>query len=146
MKLKFIFLGKQDLQSTTFLIEKYVKRLNTYVKSELLVISEKNPIKLDKKITKHITRRTYLMILDENGILNNTSTYTKFIQKTISNYQTLIFIVGDAYGVPSILSDRADCVISLSKMTFPHSIARLILVEQTYRAFTILNNHPYHHE
>ena len=146
MKLKFIFLGKQDLQSISFLIEKYLKRLNTYVKSELLVISEKNPIKLDKKITKHITSRTYLMILDENGILNNTSTYTKFIQKTISNYQTLIFIVGDAYGVPSILSDRADAIISLSKMTFPHSIARLILVEQTYRAFTILNNHPYHHE
>ena len=86
------------------------------------------------------------MILDENGILNNTSTYTKFIQQKISNYQTLIFIVGDAYGVPSILSDRADSIISLSKMTFPHSIARLILVEQTYRAFTILNNHPYHHE
>mgnify|MGYP001228721655 CR=1 FL=1 len=146
MKLKFIFLGKQDLQSISFLIEKYLKRLNTYVKSELLVISEKNPIKLDKKITKHITSRTYLMILDENGILNNTSTYTKFIQQKISNYQTLIFIVGDAYGVPSILSDRADSIISLSKMTFPHSIARLILVEQTYRAFTILNNHPYHHE
>ena len=146
MKLKFIFLGKSDPKLVSSLIEKYLKRLNNYVKSELLFFSEKNPIKLEKKIAKYINNRTHLIVLDEHGSLKDTVQYTKFIQKRISNHETLIFVVGDAYGIPLQLVDRADSILSLSKMTFPHLIARLILIEQTYRAFTILNNHPYHHE
>ena len=59
---------------------------------------------------------------------------------------TIFFLVGASYGLPSNIINQANCTISLSKMTLPHLMARLVLVEQTYRALTILNNHPYHHE
>jgi len=146
MKLKFIFLGKKDLSSLSILIDKYLKRLNTYVKSELLFFPEKNSKKLDQKISKHITRKSHLIILDEHGMSPDTLKYAKFIQNKMIHCDSLIFIVGSAYGVPAQLLNRENSIISLSSMTLPHLIARLILVEQTYRAFSILNNHPYHHE
>ena len=63
----------------------------------------------------------------------------------MNNSSSIIFLVGDAYGVPKSIINQANYVISMSKMTLPHLIARLMIVEQTYRGFTILNNHPYHH-
>jgi len=146
MKLKFIFLGKQDTKFTGFQIDKYLKRLNNFCKYEVLFISEKNHGKLDKKVNKHINRRTHVIVLDENGKIYNTLDYSNFLYSIINDCETLLFVVGDAYGLPLSLLDKANSIISLSKMTFPHHIARLILVEQTYRAFTVINNHPYHHE
>jgi len=146
MKLKFIFLGKKHPKSFSILMEKYFRRLNMFVKSELFFIQEKNPHKLNQKISKHINAKSYLIILDEKGVQRDTLTYANFIKKKMINYDSFIFIVGDAYGIPQTLIDKSDSVISLSKMTLPHLIARLILLEQMYRVFTLLNNHPYHHE
>ena len=146
MKLKFIFLGKKHPKSFSILMEKYFRRLNMFVKSELLFVQEKNPNKLNQKISKHINAKSYLMILDEKGAQLDTLNYAKLIKKKMINYDSLIFIVGDAYGIPQTLIDKSDSIISLSKMTLPHLVARLMLLEQMYRVFTVLNNHPYHHE
>tara|TARA_Y100000994_G_scaffold99145_1_gene81894 strand:+ start:1272 stop:1712 length:441 start_codon:yes stop_codon:yes gene_type:complete len=146
MKLKFIFLGKKHPKHFSFLMEKYLKRLNMFVKSELFFFQEKNLNKLNQKISKHINAKSYLMILDEKGVQLDTLNYAKLIKKKMINYDSLIFIVGDAYGIPQILIDKSDSIISLSKMTLPHLVARLMLLEQMYRVFTVLNNHPYHHE
>ena len=146
MKLKFIFLGKKNSESFTSFMAQYLKRLNGYTKSEVLFFSEKNEIKLGKKVLAHIKIGDFFIILDERGQCMNTLDYAQFIREKTENYDSIIFLVGDAFGVPKSIVDHCHSFISLSKMTFPHLVARLILLEQTYRAFTILNNHPYHHE
>ena len=145
MKLKFIFLGKKNIESFDSIINKYLTRLNHYVKSEFFYLSEKNKKKLEKKIFSFIKPYEYFIVLDEHGELLNTLKYADFLKKRMNNSSSIIFLVGDAYGVPKSIINQANYVISMSKMTLPHLIARLMIVEQTYRGFTILNNHPYHH-
>ena len=146
MKLKFIFLGKKNSDSFNLFIDQYLQRINGYTTSEILFFSEKNEIKLEKKILGHIKQGDYFIVLDEKGKCMNTLNYAKFISDKIKNYGSVIFLVGAAFGVPKPIINKSHFLFSLSDMTLPHLIARLILVEQTYRAFTILNNHPYHHE
>lgn len=146
MKLKFIFLGKKMSSSFDAMIMNYLKRLNVYVKSEYVYLQDKNQSKLEQKILSNIKANTCLIILDEGGKGFSTLEYTRFIEDKINRYSSLLFVVGDAYGISNKIINSSNYVIALSKMTFPHVIARLILVEQTYRSFTILNNHPYHHE
>ena len=146
MKLKFIFLGKKNFESLNPFIDQYLQRINGYIKSDLLFFSEKNKIKLEKKILGHIKKGDYFIVLDEKGKYMNTLNYAKFIREKTQNYGSVIFLVGGAFGIPKPIINKCHFLFSLSEMTFPHLIARLILVEQTYRAVTILNNHPYHHE
>ena len=101
---------------------------------------------MEQKVFKQIKPNSFFIVLDNNGLLLDTAKYAQFIQAKSLYNSVLIFLIGGAYGVPINIMNRADKIISLSEMTFPHSLARLILVEQTYRALTILQNHPYHHE
>ena len=146
MKLTFIFLGKKKLESYDLLMNKYCKRISSFIKSEVLFINEKNNLKLEKKISNLIKARDLLIVLDEHGTLMNSEEYALFLNKKMKQVNTIFFLVGASYGLPSNIINQANFKISLSKMTLPHLIARLVLVEQTYRALTILNNHPYHHE
>lgn len=146
MKLRFIFLGKKNTPLLGDIMLSYMKRLGKYVKSEHIFIDEKNDAKLAQKISKHIQDKSYLIVLDEHGALLATSDYAKLVKHKMINHASLIFLIGGAYGVPESIKNRANYLLAVSTMTFPHMIARLILIEQTYRAFCILNNHPYHHE
>ncbi len=146
MKLKFIFFGKKNLHSFEPDISKYLKRLNSYTKAEIIFLSEKNELKLEKKFKSIITPNNYVFSLEENGQPMNTLTYANFLKKKMEDFDSIIFLVGDAYGIPKSILSKSNYSLSLSEMTFTHLIARLILVEQTYRVFTIFNNHPYHHE
>ena len=145
MKLKFIFLGKKNIDLLESIINKYLTRLNHYVKSEFFYLSEKNNRKLEEKILSFIKPNEYFVVLDEHGELLSTLEYADFLKKKINNSSSIIFLVGDAYGVPKTIINQANYLMSMSKMTLPHLIARLMIIEQTYRVFTILNNHPYHH-
>ena len=146
MKLTFIFLGKKKLESYDLLMNKYCKRISSFIKSEVLFINEKNDLKLEKKISNLIKAQDLLIVLDEHGTLMNSKEYALFLNKKMKQVNTIFFLVGASYGLPSNIISQANFTISLSKMTLPHLMARLVLVEQTYRALTILNNHPYHHE
>ena len=146
MKLKFIFLGKKMSESIDLMIVKYLKRLNVYIKSDYMYLHAKNKDKLEQKILSNIKSNTCLIILDDNGKNLTSLEYAKFIDDKMNRYSSVIFVVGDAYSVSKNIMNASHYVIALSQMTFPHVIARLVLVEQTYRTFTILNNHPYHHE
>ena len=146
MKLRFIFLGKKNTSFLELLIKEYLKRLNKYVKAEYIFLDEKHDLKLEQKIIKQVKPRDYMIILDEKGQTFTTLEYAKLLKKTLIDFSSIIFIVGDAYSVPDSISTHANTIFSLSKMTFPHMIARLIILEQTYRSFCVLNNHPYHHE
>ena len=146
MKLTFIFLGKKKLESYDLLMNKYCKRISSFINSEVLFINEKNNLKLEKKISNLIKAQDLLIVLDEHGTLMNSKEYALFLNKKMKQVNTIFFLVGASYGLPSNIINQANFTISLSKMTLPHLMARLVLVEQTYRALTILNNHPYHHE
>lgn len=86
----------------------------------------------------------FVILLDERGENITSPALSERLQANLG--KDIVFVIGGAYGVNDALRQRADFVWSLSKLVFPHQIVRLILVEQIYRAQTIMQGHPYHHE
>ncbi|MCC2646533.1 MAG: rlmH [Rickettsiaceae bacterium] len=84
------------------------------------------------------------IILEENGKEYTSPEFAKFLKKLEQSVKDINFIIGGAYGIGEKLREKADYTLSLSQMTFPHLFARVMLIEQIYRAQTILANHPYH--
>lgn len=88
-----------------------------------------------------------LVLLDENGVQLTSREFAGFMQKQmLGSTRNLFFVIGGAFGFSDAVISRADMKIALSRMTFSHQMARLIFAEQLYRALTILNNEPYHHD
>ncbi len=142
MKIKLIFLGKKKSSVLSDLIMNYFARIKKEINSELVFFSNYN-----KKKISIINNDDVVILVDEKGEHYDSISFSKKIKDKIQNSsKRIVFIVGDAYGFPLELYERSDETISLSKLTFPHEIARLIIVEQLYRAIMIIKNHPYHHE
>ena len=100
----------------------------------------------EKSIVKHVSSRDALILFDEKGKQMDSKAFAQFISKqTMLQSGTLVFCLGGAYGFSESLRKRAKGMVSLSSMTFPHQLARVIALEQLYRACTIINHHPYHH-
>ena len=157
MKIVLITIGKT---SEKYLIEgiyQYKNRLKHYTDFEIMEIpnikNSKNlsEAELMKKegelILKQIQNSDHLVLLDDKG---KDFTSPRFAQKLqqwmLSGKKRIVFVVGGAYGFSEEIYKRGNEELSLSKMTFSHQMVRLFFVEQIYRAFTILNNEPYHHE
>ena len=87
----------------------------------------------------------YVILLDERGSQLTSPALATLLDSHRGMTKRIIFIIGGAYGVDDALRERANLVWSLSQLVFPHQLVRLILIEQLYRAHTILDNHPYHH-
>ncbi len=139
------------------LIEEYVKRLSFYIKFEIDIIPDlKNSKNLPEAQQKEkegelILSKTqssdHIVLLDERGKEFSSVEFSSELQKKMnSGTKTLVFVIGGPYGFSEQMYQRANAKISLSKMTFSHQMIRLFFVEQLYRAFTILNNEPYHHQ
>ena len=146
MKLRFIFLGKKNSKPFDQMICDYQQRLSRYVKLDWVCFDDSNLSKLEQKIINKIKNYDKLIVLDEKGNEYSTIKFSSFINNHIMKNQSLVFLIGNAHGVPLNIRNKANYLMSLSKMTLPHMFARLIIFEQSYRAFCILNNHPYHHE
>jgi 23S rRNA (pseudouridine1915-N3)-methyltransferase len=98
-------------------------------------------------ILNSLDKSDYLVLLDEHRKEFTSVEFSKCIEKKMSTVsKRLVFIVGGPYGFSQDVKNRANEKISLSKMTFSHEMIRLIFTEQLYRAMTIINNEPYHHE
>ena len=98
-------------------------------------------------ILSYLSQNDYVILLDEKGKIYNSKSFSKKIENFLLHSQKrLIFIVGGAFGFNDKLKTRANEMLSLSNMTFSHQIIRLFFLEQLYRSFTIINNHPYHNE
>ena len=145
MKLKFIFLGKKK-PAFDFLMNRYLDRIKNYTTSECFFFNEKTDEKLEKRLKRFLKKQDYLVLLDEKGLRLSTEKYAVFLNSKINQFSTIVFLVGSAYGFPSSIKTKVNFSLSLSKMIFPHLITRVLLLEQTYRALTILHNHLYHHE
>jgi 23S rRNA (pseudouridine1915-N3)-methyltransferase len=88
-----------------------------------------------------------LCLLDENGKEFNSREFAGFLKKQMnSSVKRLVFVIGGPYGFSRQVYEKADFKLSLSRMTFSHQLVRLIFAEQLYRAFSIINNEPYHHD
>ncbi len=89
----------------------------------------------------------YIVLLDEHGKEFTSMDFSAYIEKKMQTVaKRLVFIIGGPYGFSEAVYKRANEKISVSKMTFPHDLIRLIFAEQLYRAFSIINHEPYHHE
>lgn len=156
MKLKIICLDRVKDKNLKGLIEEYVKRLGHYTKIELkeLKAVSKGNYSADELIKKEwqlfegeIESSDLVIVLDEYGKQFRSLEFANLIQgKLNQSIAQLAFIIGGAYGVHEELKSRADLNISLSAMTFTHDMCRVILLEQIYRAFTILKGEKYHNE
>ena len=142
MKIKLIFFGKKKKNVLDETTVSYLTRIQKEINTEVVFISDQ------KKIPSNYFKDNDLVILiDEKGHQYDSLSFSKKLKKLIQDSpKKIIFIVGDAYGFSSEIYERSNEVISLSKFTFTHEIARLVITEQIYRAITIIKNHPYHHE
>ena len=156
MKIKLLVIGKTSDTFLASLILNYVKRIKRYINFEIIELNNSklkkaNFLEIQKKegikILEKISKEDQVFILDEKGKGFNSIEFSKFIEnKTANSSKNIIFIIGGAYGFSEKIYSRSNSTISLSKMTFSHQIIRLFAVEQLYRAFTIINNHPYHNQ
>ena len=154
MKIKLFVIGKTNFDFVKIGFKEYEKRLSRFVKFEYVVIKEgksnnSNEVKTieAKNIIDKITSNDYLILLDNNGKEYNSINFANLIEnKMNTSSKDIVFLIGGAYGFDDSIYLIAKEKISLSQMTFSHQIIRLIFIEQLYRAFTIINNHPYHNE
>lgn len=154
MKFEFYFIGKTSEKYLAQGIEQYQQKLVHYMKSECKIIqasSEKNTAKAlreeAQKILKTISNHDYLIVLDEHGKPFSSAGLATEIQSVLNqSFSKIIFLVGSAYGLDEALRKRANRIVSFSKLTFTHQMIRLMLVEQVYRAMTILKGESYHHD
>ena len=99
-----------------------------------------------EKILKHIRDEDFLILLDERGQQLSSVEFAAMIEeKTLQVAKELVFASGGAFGFDKKVYDRADMMLSLSRMTFSHQVVRLLFMEQLYRAFTLIKGQPYHH-
>ncbi|MDR0232321.1 MAG: 23S rRNA (pseudouridine(1915)-N(3))-methyltransferase RlmH [Dysgonamonadaceae bacterium] len=157
MKIQFTVIGKTNQDFVQKGLDEFCNRLKHYMPFELDIIPDiKNTKSLSQEqqkekegelILKNMQSGDYIVLLDERGKEFTSLQFADYIEKkTHTVNKKMVFVIGGPYGFSKKVYEMASEKISLSKMTFSHQMIRLIFVEQLYRAMTILNNEPYHHE
>ena len=155
MKIRIVALGKIKEQFLKAGLDEFLKRLSSYCSVEII---ELQPIEIKddnlvqkvldeegKMILSNIKPDSYVITTEINGKqLSSEEFADKINEINMSGVNELVFVIGSSCGLSHIVSERADFKLSLSKMTFLHQFARLLLVEQIYRAFKILKGETYH--
>lgn len=157
MKTVLMVVGRTTDKHFIASIEEYVQRVNHYIPFSVEVIPElkatKNLSEAEQKsreaelILKALQPGDHLVLLDEHGREMRSVEFAQWMQKRLAaGLRRLVFLVGGPYGFAPSIYDQGKEKISLSQMTLSHQMIRLLFVEQIYRAMTILNGEPYHHE
>lgn len=158
MKITILCVGKIKEKYFNMGIDEYTKRLRRYCKLDIIEVpDEKTPdnasmaeeLQIKKKegerILKHIKEGAYVITLAIKGKeLTSVELSDKIEKLGVSSESHIIFIIGGSLGLDEAILKRADYSLSFSKMTFPHQMMRMILLEQIYRAYRIIHNQPYH--
>lgn len=156
MKIHLYSIGKENDAAFHAGVRKFTERINRYFPVEWKIIpSLKNAAALSEKELKFkeatllfniIKKDDFLITLDEKGKMLSSAKFAALIQtKANESVKQIIFLIGGAYGLDEAIIKRANFVWSLSPLTFPHQLVRLMLAEQLYRACTIIKNEKYHH-
>jgi len=157
MKIILMVIGKTSQSYLQTGIDEYKTRVNRFIPFEIKTLPD---VKTSKKMTvtsqkeaegelilAQLQPADHVVLLDERGQEFTSRQFADFIEnKAITVQKNLVFVIGGPYGFSQAVYNRANSLLSLSKMTFPHELIRLFFTEQIYRAMTIAHNLPYHHD
>ena len=157
MKLQFWSIGKNNEAYVKSGVEDFTRRISKYypVKWNIIPVPKNagmmSEMDLKKKegeiIMEWLDKNDYLVALDERGKQMNSEWLASFLQtRANESVKNLVFLIGGAFGLDDAVLKRANFTWSLSQLTFPHQLVRLMLAEQVYRACTIIRNEKYHHK
>lgn len=143
MKIKVAWIGKTKESAIQILTDDYLKRISRYAEVSDVALKDEAAI-LAVAHGERQKERHRLVLLDSRGKQLSSEELAQFLEREQMQALPLLFAVGGADGFSDETRQQAAFVLSLGKMTLPHELARVVLLEQLYRAFTILKNHPYH--
>ena len=158
MKITIVTVGKIKEKYLRDAVDEYTKRLSKYCRLEIIqVADEKTPEnasetvenqirqKEGERILKYLKEDAYVITLEIGGKMLDSVEFSKKIENLgIQGKSHLIFVIGGSIGLAREVMARSDFALSFSKMTFPHQLMRVILLEQVYRSYRIINGEPYH--
>ncbi|WP_404456667.1 23S rRNA (pseudouridine(1915)-N(3))-methyltransferase RlmH [Oceanobacillus kapialis] len=158
MKITLVSVGKLKEKYLKQGIQEYMKRLSAYAKVDIAeVADEKAPENMSEaemlevkrkegeRILSHISQDTYVITLEINGkMLSSEQLAAKMDELATYGKSKIAFVIGGSLGISDEVQKRSDLALSFSKMTFPHQVMRLVLLEQVYRVFRINRGEPYH--
>lgn len=153
-KIKIICLGKLKEKAYRDLEAEFLKRLSPFGKIEIIELPEISYRKIQDReqiqlreaetIRKYLSNQAIIILMEEKGTLRDSVEFARNLERLSSLGQELIFVLGSGIGLHNSLKEVSNYSFSLSKLTFPHNMARVLLLEQIYRAATIINNKEYH--
>ena len=152
MQILILAVGKESSLATADIQHEYERRLKSHaaITWKLLPAARSIEPPLAKEqessmILSQLKPTDTVLLLDERGIEQSNEEFAKTFEHLAGTHGRLVCVIGGAFGVTDAVRSRASFVWSLSKLVFPHQIVRVMLLEQLYRTYMVLNNHPYHH-
>ena len=146
MRVRIIAVGKAKDRDLRSLLGDYYARIGRYAKLEEIEIKDGKVDDVAERLARSIPDRSRVVALEVDGQSMSSRGLATWLERAENeSVQTVVFLIGGAYGLPPELSKKADLRLSLSAMTLPHRLARLFLAEQIYRGFSILRGEPYDH-
>lgn len=149
--IKILCVGKIKEKYFKDAISEYQKRISKYTKLQIIEVDdifEQNILDIRKKeaefLEKYISSKDYVITLEIEGKQLNSIELANKIADTLIINSNIVFIIGGSYGLDDRIKKRSNYAISFSKLTFPHQLFRVLLLEQIYRSYRILNNESYH--
>lgn len=149
--IKIVCIGKIKERYISDAIDDYKKRLSKYTKLEIIELDNYNSQNIEEVLTneknnilKYIKDKDYVITMEIEGKQLTSLEFSDKIQEIFNYNSNITFIIGGSYGLHQGIKQRSNYSLSFSKMTFPHQLFRVVLLEQIYRAFKIQNNEAYH--
>ena len=153
MKVRFVWIGKTRRAPIRELVEAYIERVRRFAPVEITELRDRNDVGGDPRqiieregedILSRIGDDTFVVVLDERGRELDSYKLAEFIEKhRVSGTKQMAFVIGGHNGLSEAVRKRASIVLALSRLTLTHELARVLLTEQVYRAFTIIHDLPY---
>lgn len=153
MKLRFVWIGKTKRTPVKQLIQEYLDRICTFATVEVTELRDRDDVGGDSRriidregedIVSRTASAAYLIALDEHGSELDSIKLAELLQKhRVAGTKQITFVIGGHFGLSDAVRERADLVLALSRMTLTHELARVLLIEQVYRALTIIHDLPY---
>ena len=149
--IKIITVGSIKEKYLKEAIEEYKKRISRYTNIEIIEVNDEGLVEKEKaiklegnKIEKHISNKDYLITLEIEGKQLTSEDFANKINQILIENSNITFVIGGSYGLSEEIKTKSNLHLSFSKMTFPHQLFRVLLLEQIYRAYKINNNESYH--
>lgn len=149
--IKILCIGKVKEKFYRDAIEEYQKRLTKYTKLEIIECKDYSDLPINdillrekNELEKHIQDRDYVVTLEIEGKQLSSLALAQHLDNIYMTNSNITFIIGGSYGLHDDIKNRSNFKLSFSKMTFPHQLFRIVLLEQIYRSFKINNNESYH--